>query len=214
MWIPAPASCAHLSDKQIETAIAGGTSRPFSKIWKDVEKEHEVRVNRAGIGDTVGKTLFFLTPSAAISLEAAERKRRHQSFTVEEAKQNHSDETVQVLLKVEATGMYAMNVVKWQAPAVHMTLTLDGNELQPVREATHSETSRQVLGEQQHGILHSDGSGNISYTPTYTTAIYDMTHSSTWFRFAVPEDVKKASVTVISSDGHEKHKEFDPAILR
>jgi hypothetical protein len=119
--------------------------------------------------------------------------------------------TTHVLLKAMSGGLFAANLSKWQAPAVHMILTADGVEIQPLSEG-RTETSRLTILPTEHGIATSNH-GITSYTPLYETAIYDMTTSRTWFAFDVPPHPSFLSVTVISSDGHEKNKEVPLAVL-
>ena len=119
---------------------------------------------------------------------------------------------IHALLVVEATGMYKANMPKWQAPSVHMTITADGIEIQPTSE-TRGPNSETKIIPTEHGLITNNG-GLTSYTPLYESSIYDVARSRTWFSFQLPATAKELRVTVISADGHEKSKDFDPSILQ
>jgi hypothetical protein len=108
--------------------------------------------------------------------------------------------------------MYIANIPKWQAPAVHMTVTADGTEIQPEVEAAGQRTETTILPSET-GIVSRTGNV-VTYTPLYQSAAYDVARSRTWFSFKLPQNAEKFTVTVISADGHEKHKDFDAAIIR
>lgn len=201
-----------LSDADIQKAIDSGRKSTVKAIWSSIEKRQTVRINRSGFGDTVGKKAVFLTDSDTIAMAAADATRRHQVLSSATVRQWPNLGTVHVMLSAEASGIYAMNLPKWQAPAVHMTLTVDGVEIQPSEEGATERTETQILPT-EHGIVTNQG-GLTSYTPLYQTAIYDVARSNTWFAFAVPDGAGPIRVTVISADGHEKSKEFDGAILK
>jgi hypothetical protein len=200
-----------LTDAEIQSAIDAGRSAKTRALWQRIEKRHSVRINRQAFVDTVGKTAIFLNDADLISLASSDAARRHQNFTVEDVKLWPNPGLTRVLLVAVAGGIYIANLPKWQAPAVHMTITADGNEIQPASESVTRSTETKVLPT-EHGILTNSG-GYTSYTPLYQSALYDVAKSRTWFSFALPKGAKSLRVTVISADGHEKFKDFDPAVL-
>lgn len=201
-----------LSDEAIQKAIDSGRATNARALWKIVDKNHAVRINRQSFADSVGKRAIFLTDRDLIALAASEASRRHRILSVAEVKQWPNLGTTHVLLVAEAGGIYIANLPKWQAPAVHMTITVDGREIQPLSESATERTETQLLPSQT-GV--PSRSGNIvTYTPLYESAVYDVARSRTWFSFAIPPNAKTLMVTVISADGHEKHKDFDASMLK
>lgn len=65
----------------------------------------------------------------------------------------------------------------------------------------------------QTGIVSHSGNV-VTYTPLYESALYDVARSRTWFAFHIPPDAVRLTVTVISADGHEKHKEFESSKVK
>ncbi len=196
-----------LPDDGIQRAINLGRSTKTPALWKSIEKNHAVRINRQTFADTVGKTAIFLADRDIVAIAASDAARRHRSMTVDEVKQWPNLGAIHVLLVAEAGGMYIANLPKWQAPAVHMTITADGTEIQPLSESA-TERSETKLLPSQTGIVSRNGSV-VTYTPLFESALYDVARSRTWFSFHIPPDAVHLTVTVISADGHEKHKEFD-----
>jgi hypothetical protein len=43
--------------------------------------------------------------------------------------------------------MYIANLPKWQAPAVHMTITADGTEIQPLSESATERSETKITSE-------------------------------------------------------------------
>jgi hypothetical protein len=213
--------CASLfaaSDAEIQAAIERGFEQPNTeKLFKQIEKRHTLRINRGGIGDTVGKSLVFVSDLDWVSILSSEAHRRHMPVTVAGVKAAIIRGVpvlgiTRVLLVSQTTDMYADNLPKWSAPRVQVLLTVDGHEIQPFNQSGphDSETS---WGKTEHGVVTNNG-GFVSYTPLYTSSLYDMLHSSAWFLFQLPENASAYSATVISGDGHEKHKEFSADLLR
>src|SRR5579872_3145100 len=196
----------------VENRIEMGRKTNVKTIWKSIEKNRSVRINRQGFGDTVGKTAIFLTEQDMISLEAAEANRRHQSLTVDDVSRWSLRGRTRVLLVAVAGGIYIANLPKWQAPAVHMTITVDGKEIQPESES-NTGRSETRLGASQTGVVSRSGN-LVTYTPLFESSIYDVARSRTWFSFNLPAAGSTFKVTVISSDGHEKSKEFSGAVLK
>jgi hypothetical protein len=199
-----------LSDSEIKQAIEAGQKAKAKDIWKSVEKNRTVKIH--AIGDTVAKRVCFLTDADAIALASSDATRRHQVLTIEKVREWPDLGSIHALLIAQTSGIYVMNLPKWQAPAVHMIITADGREIQPESEgATKSEETKILPTE--HGIV-TNSAGVTSYTPLYQTAAYDLAKSNTWFAFKLPKGARTLRVTVISADGHEHHEDFDPKILR
>jgi hypothetical protein len=208
----AAAAQSPISDDVIQKYIDIGRASKTKAIWDGIEKHQSVRINRQGFGDTVGKTAVFLADKDLIALAAAEAVRRHQKLSVEYVRAWPALGTTRVLLIAVAGGMYIMNLPKWQAPAVHMTITADGEEIQPLSESGTAGEETKILPSQT-GILSRNGA-TTTYTPLYESALYDVAKSQTWFSFRLPTDAKRLTVTVISADGHEKAKDFGPEVIR
>jgi hypothetical protein len=120
------------TDAQIQTAIDTGRASDAKSIWKAIEKRRTVKINGYSIGgDTVAKKAVFMTPSDVIAFAAADTKRRHQKISVEMVRAWPDAGSTRVMLTAEASGMYKMNLPKWQSPEVHITITADGNEIAP-----------------------------------------------------------------------------------
>jgi len=201
-----------LSHDAIQKAIDSGRATKTQVIWKSIEKNHAVRINRQSFADTVGKTAIFLTDRDLIALAASDAARRHRILSVAEVKLWPNLGATHVLLVAEAGGMYIANLPKWQAPAVHMTITVDGREIQPLSESV-TERSETKLFPSQTGVVSRSGNV-VTYTPLYESAFYDVARSRTWFSFDIPPDATRLTVTVISAEGHEKHKDFDAFKLK
>jgi hypothetical protein len=201
-----------LSDDAIQKAIDSGRATKAQALWKSIEKNHAVRINRQSFADSVGKTAIFLADRDLIALAAADAARRHRVLSVDEVKQWPDFGATHVLLVAVAGGMYIANLPKWQAPAVHMTITVDGREIQPLSESA-TERSETTLFPSQTGVVSRSGNV-VTYTRLYESALYDVAHSRTWFSFDIPPDGARLTVTVISADGHEKHKDFDASMLK
>jgi hypothetical protein len=201
-----------LTDAAIQSAIDSGRGVESKKLWKSIEKHRGVKINGYSIGgDTVAKRAVFMTPADVIAFAASDAKRRHQILTLDTVKGWPDLGATRVMLTAEATGMYKMNLPKWQAPAVHMTITADGTELQPVSEGATKRTDT-TIGATEHGIV-TNNHGLTTYTPLYQSALYDVAQSRTWFSFYIPAAAESLKVTVISADGHEKSKNFGMEIL-
>lgn len=200
-----------LPDAEIQSAINAGRAMKTKAAWGSIQKLHSLRINREGIGDSVGKTVVFMGYRSLVLLEAAEAARRHQTLSVVDVKNWPDSGATRILLIAQAGGIYIGNIPKWQAPAVHMTITADGVEIQPLSE-TGAGRSQTVIGASQTGLVSRNGP-LATFTPLYESALYNEARSRTWFSFDIPQGAKHLTVTVISVDGHEKHKDFDSGLL-
>lgn len=194
------------------TAAIVGRATKTQPLWKGIEKNRSVRINRASaFDDTVGKRAVFLTCRNLIVLTASDAARRHLMLSVDEVKQWPNLEATRVLLMAWANGVYAANLAKWQAPAVHMIVTADGHEIQPLSKSATTMSETRVLPSQT-GVVSRSGNV-VTYTPLNETALYDVASSRTWFSFKIPPDATSLIVTVISADGHEKRAEIETSKL-
>jgi hypothetical protein len=196
-----------LSDDAIQNAIDSGRATKTKVLWKSIEKTHAVRINRQSIADSVGKTAIFVDDRDLIALAASDAVRRHRVLGVDEVKRWPNIGATHVLLVAEAGGAYIANLPKWQAPAVHMTITVDGREIQPLSESAGEKSEAELLASRTGVVAGTD-------PPLYESAFYGVARSRTWFSFDVPPDGASFTVTVISADGHERHKDFDASRLR
>lgn len=202
-----------LSDKEIQKAIDLGRATEVRAVWKSIQKNHLVRINRPAVsafGDIVGKRAIFLNDRDLVVLAASDTSRRHHVLTIAEVRQWRSLGATHVLLVAEGSG--DTDLSKWRAPAVHMTITADGREIQPLSESiTESSQTEIISGE--NGLVSR--SGNVAtYTPLYQPPFGEPNFSCTWFSFNIPPGAENLTITVISKDGHEKHADFSASMLR
>lgn len=67
------------SDTDIQTAMERGKTVPAKKLWDEIKKKQQYRINRAGFGDPIEKKVLILTDLDRAALEAAEAKRTQNS---------------------------------------------------------------------------------------------------------------------------------------
>src|ERR1035441_6944587 len=63
------------SDADIQAAMERGKTTPAKKLWEEIKKKQQYRINRAGFGDPIEKKVLILSDLDRIALEAAEAKR-------------------------------------------------------------------------------------------------------------------------------------------
>jgi len=206
------------SDAEIQAAIDRGESQPnVEKLFRQIEKQRTLKINRQGFGETVGKKAVMVTDLDYVSILSCEAHRRHMPVTVAGVKTALIRGVpimgiTRIMFKVEANGTYADALPNWEAPGVHMILTADGREIQPLTESD-ARNSRTTWGTTEHGVV-TNNSGFLNYTPLYTTSLYDESRSHTWFLFRLPPDAAQYSLTVIAADGSQKQKAFSAELLR
>lgn len=210
------ASLFAATDAEIQAAINRGCGRTPDLLMKQIKKDHTVRLTRGGFHDPVAKKVTFILDTDYVALLASEAHRRHIRATVEGIKTAQITGgpilgVTRVLLQTDAVRNDSSSLADWSAPYVGLILTADGKQLRPL-DSSGSEISETSFGKTEHGYL-SDFGGFVSYTPLYTSALYDMIHSHTWFMFKLPYNADRYTVTVISGDGHEKSKDFGPEVL-
>src|ERR1017187_5743443 len=64
------------SDADIQAAMERGKTTPAKKLWEEIKKKQQYRINRAGFGDPIEKKVLILSDLDRIALEAAEAKRQ------------------------------------------------------------------------------------------------------------------------------------------
>ncbi len=199
------------TDDQIRHAIQRGEATDAKTLWKEIYKLRRVRINRKSPADSVRKFVTFIGDLDRIALLAADWKRRLKTLTVEDVNSRIPLGFTEVRLDCDADGIYVGRVQKWSAPVVHMVLKADGAVIQPIAEKL-GESSRTTVMPQTTGIVQRNGP-LVTYTPLYSTAIYDSATVSSWFRFPAIASPTSLSVVVISGENKTKEKELDPAVL-
>src|SRR6266852_7565419 len=76
------------SDADIQAAMERGKTTPGKKLWDEIKKKQQVRMNRAGFGDPIEKKILLLSDLDRIALEAAEARRELREITVNDIKNN------------------------------------------------------------------------------------------------------------------------------
>jgi hypothetical protein len=200
-----------LSDADIQAAMERGKTTPARKLWDEIKKKQQVRLNRAGFGDPIEKKVLFLSDRDRISLETAEAKRQLRNITVDDIKRNVPLGVIDVLLEANCyNNMYAGSLPKWGPHGgVHVVLKLgEGDAIQPIEKRAGQADAVSVLP-QEHGLVSRQGN-EITYTPLYRSAIYERASERAWFTFpAFSTDVKTFTVIAISGEGKQKEKEIE-----
>lgn len=197
-----------LSDAQIQSAIERGNASSAKKIWQEIKKQQQVRVNRAGL-DPVEKKVTFLFASDRIALEAAEATRQMRAVNVAGIKAALGSPVIEVLLEANCyNDNYAGSLPKWGPDGgVHLVLEVNGQIVQPIGAVAAPGDAVSVLP-QEHGIVSRQGN-QISYTPLYRSALYERSSLRTWFVFPDIPAGASVKVIVISGAGKRKEKELD-----
>ena len=199
-----------LSDAEIQAAMERGISVPAKKLWEDIKKKQQYRLNRAGFGDPIEKKVLVLSDRDRIALEAAEAKRQLREISVDDIKNNLPLGVMDVLLEANCyNNLYAGSLPKWgPSGGVHLVLKVGEKVIQPLERRAGGSDAVSVLP-QEHGVISRQGS-MITYTPLYRSAIYERASERAWFTFpALSPDVKSFVVTVISGEGKQKEKEIN-----
>ncbi len=196
------------TDGEIVSAMEHGKNTPAKKLWEEIRKKQEVRMNRAGFGDPIEKKVLLLTDLDRVMLEAAEAKRQLREISPEDIKKNLPFGVMEVLLEANCyNNLYAGSLPKWGPEGgVHVVLKIGDKVVQPINERPGQADSVSVLP-QEHGVVSRQGNA-VTYTPLYRSAIYERASERAWFTFpAVPADIKSFTVTAISGEGKQKEKE-------
>jgi hypothetical protein len=198
-----------LSDADIQAAMERGTGTSAKKLWDEIKKKQQVRLNRAGFGDPIEKKVLFLSDRDRIALETAEAKRQLREITVEDIKKNIPLGVMDVLLEANCyNNMYAGSLPKWGPNGgVHVVLKIGDKVIQPIEKRAGQSDAVSLLP-QEHGVVSRQGN-EITYTPLYRTAIYERASERAWFAFpAISSDVRTFTVVAISGQGKQKEKEI------
>jgi hypothetical protein len=203
-----------LSDSEIESAIARGKSTTEPKLLKEIWKTRRVRLNRAGIGDPIEKRVTILSDSEKIALESTIANRELRGLTLDQVKSGLDLGTVAILLEANCYNrLYAGGLSNWAPGAAHIVLKVNGKVVQP-EEKVAGKHSSTAVGATETGIISRSGNV-VSYTPLYTSAIYERESQSSWFSFRLPSELpQEITVTVIGRDGKTKEKALDARLFR
>ena len=198
------------TDADIQAAMERGRNTPAKKLWEEIKKNQQVRINRAGFGDPIEKKVLMLTDLDRVALEAAEAKRQLREISIEDIKKNLPFGVMEVLLEANCyNNLYAGSLPKWGPNGgVHVVLKVGDKVIQPLEKKAGPADAVSVLP-QEHGIVSRQGDV-VTYTPLYQSAIYERASERAWFAFPLLlPDVKKFTVVVISGEGKQKEKEIE-----
>ncbi len=198
------------TDAEIQAAMERGKNTPAKKLWAEIKKNQQVRINRAGFGDPIEKKVLILTDLDRVSLEAAEAKRQLREMSVEDIRRNLPFGVMEILLEASCyNNMYASSLPKWGPNGgVHVVLKVGDKVIQPLEKRAGRADAVSVLP-QEHGIVSQQGN-MVTYTPLYRSAIYERASERAWFTFpALSANVKTFTVTAISGEGKQREKEIE-----
>jgi hypothetical protein len=198
------------SDADIQAAMEHGKTTPSKKLWEEITKKQQVRLNRAGFGDPIEKKVLFLSDRDRIALEAAEAKRQLKEITVDDIKRNLPLGVMDVLLEANCyNNLYVGSLPKWGPEGgVHVVLKIGDKVIQPIEKRAGQADAVSILP-QEHGVVSRQG-GQITYTPLYRSAIYERASERAWFTFpTLSPDVGTFTVVAISGDGKQKEKDVE-----
>ena len=181
-----------LSDSEIQAAMNRGKTISAKKLWEEVKKKQQVRMNRAGFGDPIEKKLLLLTDRDRIALEAAEAKRQMREMTVEDIKNNIPLGVIEVLLEANCyNNLYAGSLPKWGPNGgVHVVLKIGEKVVQPMEKKAGRSDAVSIP------------------SPMYRAAIYERASQRAWFTFPAMTE-STFTVIAISGDGKQKEKVMD-----
>lgn len=204
-----------LSDVEIEAAIKRGAETNAKKLWNQLKKKQEFRINRAGFGDPIEKKILILKDTDRIALEAADAKRQMRQVTVEEIRKRVPLGVVEILVEANCYNhLYVGSLPAWGPEGgVHLVLSFGQQVIQPWEKRVGGADAVSLLP-QEHGLV--TGQGNVlTYTPLYRSALYERASQRTWFMFpTLPDDAEHVIVTVISGSGKIKQKDLDADVFK
>ena len=195
------------TDADINAALERGKATPAKKLWAEIKKKQQVRMNRAGL-DPIEKKILLLSDLDRIALEAAEAKRQLREIGLNDIKQNLALGVMELLLEANCyNNLYAGSLPKWGPNGgVHVVLKVGDKVIQPLDKKAGVGDSASVLP-QEHGVVSRQGNV-VTYTPLYRSAIYERASERAWFTFPViPADMSRFTVVAISGEGKQKEKE-------
>lgn len=203
-----------MTDTEIEAAMKLGAQVGAKKLWADIKKKQQFRINRAGFGDPVEKKITIIKDADRIALEAAEAKRQMRILTIEEVRAHVLLGVVEVLVEANCyNNLYAGSLASWGPEGgVHLVLKIGDQIIQPIEKRAGQADAIAVLP-QEHGLITASGNA-VTYTPLYRSAIYERASQRAWFTFAnLSEGAERVTVTVISGSGKTKEKELDRTVF-
>jgi len=198
------------SDADIQAAMERGKTTPAKKLWEEIKKKQQYRINRAGFGDPIEKKVLILSDLDRIALEAAEAKRQLREISADDIKKSLPLGVMELLLEANCyNNMYAGSLPKWgPSGGVHVVLKVGDKVIQPLEKRVGESDSVSVLP-QEHGVVSRQGN-TVTYTPLYRSAIYERASERAWFTFpALSGDVKTFTVIAISGEGKQKEKQIE-----
>ncbi len=101
------------SDAEIQAAMDRGTTTPAKRLWNEIKKKQQYRINRAGL-DPIEKKVLILSDLDRIALEAAEAKRQLRELSVDDIKKTLPLGVMEILLESKLLQQY----VRWQLAEV------------------------------------------------------------------------------------------------
>jgi hypothetical protein len=158
------------SDADIQAAIERGKTTPAKKLWDEIKKKQQYRINRAGFGDPIEKKVLILSDLDRIALEAAEAKRQLREISVDDIKKNLPLGVIDVLLEANCyNNLYAGSLPKWgPSGGVHLVLKVGEKVIQPLEKRSGESDSVSILP-QEHTALYP-GRETWSRTRRFTEA--------------------------------------------
>lgn len=198
------------TDADIQAALSRGQATPGKRLWAEIKKKQQFRLNRAGMGDPIEKKILVLTDLDRIALESAAAKRQLREISIGDVKQHLPFGIIEILLEANCyNNLYANSLSKWgPSGGVHLVLKVGAKVIQPIDKTAGQFDSVAILP-QEHGVLSRQGS-QTTYTPLYQTAFYERASQRAWFAFpAQLPTVRTFTVTAISSEGKQKEKEIE-----
>jgi hypothetical protein len=198
-----------LSDADIQAAIKRGAASTTDKLWKEIRKKQQIRINRAGLIDAVDKKVTFVTDTDRIALLAANANEEKRSFSVELVKRTVPLDVTEVLLEASCYNeLYAGSLPQWGLDGgVRLLIEADGKSL-PTQEKRLART--ESFGDVPQGPGIGSHPGNPpTYIPLYHISLYEKAALRTWFTFPpIGKDVKTLKVSVVSGEGKQREKQF------
>ena len=197
-------------DTDIQAAMERGRTTSAKKLWEEIKKTQQYRINRAGFGDPIEKKVLILFDRDRIALESAEAKRQLREVSMDDIKRNLPLGVFDVLLEANCyNNLYAGSLPKWgPSGGVHVVLKVGEKVIQPLEKRAGLSDSVSILP-QEHGVLSRQGS-TVTYTPLYRSAIYERASERAWFTFPLlSADVKSFTVIAISGEGKQKEKQIE-----
>src|ERR1035437_5505393 len=146
------------SDADIQAAMERGKTTPAKKLWDEIRKKQQYRMNRAGFGDPIEKKVLILSDLDRIALEAAEAKRQLREISADDIKKSLPLGVMEVLLEANCyNNMYAGSLPKWgPSGGVHVVLKVGDKIIQPLEKGVGESDSVSVLP-QERGFLSRRG---------------------------------------------------------